>query len=172
MKRYIRHVTINSGDVRDSYREEIGEGITEMLWPLIDRALIGEHTPVPGDVEPRCTLTGGVYGRCCSLTVWGPPLHPAAFPTAADISNRPVPIAEVGIAAHSRCGATLWRNLHAMAAQQGATVATDATHCPPEPWVAALLHAGASIYIDAMSWLGDFERCLAWAWWENVGRKN
>lgn len=165
-ERYIRRITLTTGHVRDSYRTEVGPGIVEALRPLIERALTGEHVQIPG-VQPVHTITGGAHGRCVSLTVWAPPLSPLAFPAARDVADRPVPIVEIGIAPHSRCGAVLWRSLHEMGERFGGGVATDPERCPPEPWVAALLYGPlAEIYLDSMEWLGDFERCLAWAWVE------
>ncbi|MDQ3562852.1 MAG: hypothetical protein M3436_01505 [Pseudomonadota bacterium] len=75
--------------------------------------------------------------------------------------TRTVPIpGPPGVAAHSRCGAALWRELH----RWGKTpVVTDPERCPPEPWVAVALDAGITQHMDATEWLGDFERCLAWA---------
>jgi hypothetical protein len=32
------------------------------------------------------------------------------------------------------------------------------------PWCAVILTPNAARQIDQMDWLGDFERCLAWAW--------
>lgn len=137
-----------------------------MLRPLLRRALTGEHAPLPGDLQPPgCTLTVGATGRCIAVTVWGPTLSRDAV---ADAPSGPVPIAEVGIAVHSRCGARLWRSLHDLAERTGAPVATDRHRCPPEPWVAALLYPSGMIYRDAVHWLGDLECRLAWAWLEEI----
>ena len=45
-----------------------------------------------------------------------------------------------------------------------APVVTDQHRSPEPPWVAAALEPSATHYRDAMAWLGDFERCLGWAW--------
>lgn len=170
-ERWVYHVTMNTGHVRRSPRSEVSDGVIEMMLPLVDRALKGEHVPIPGDLEPPgCTMTGGASGRCMSLLVAGAPLSQEAFPQAP--VGKPVPIVEVGVAEHSRCGAKLWRALHEMARNTGTRVSTSEDRCPPEPWVAALLLSpGAAIYSDAMQWLGDFERCVAWTWIEMLSRK-
>lgn len=130
---YIRHITMTTGHARDSLPGEVAAPVRAALRPLIRRALTGEHAPVPGNLEPPgCTLTGGAAGRCISLTVWGPPLSPAAFPGAPDSH---VPIVEVGIATHSRCGATLWHRLHDLAGRLGITVATDRDRCLGWAWL-------------------------------------
>ena len=160
---FVRHITLTTGHVRDSLPDEVPNDTRARLLPLIERALTGEHTPVPSPDVP-ITLTGGAHGRCVSLTVWGPPLSRIAFPDADE--SAPSPIVEVGIAPHSRCGAVLWRALHDTAARLNIEVRTDIARCPPEPWVAALLYPGISVYPEAAHWLGDLERCLAWAWVE------
>jgi hypothetical protein len=41
---------------------------------------------------------------------------------------------------------------------------------PQTPWCAAKLMPGLSAYPAAAMWLGDMERCVAWAWiekWKN-----
>jgi hypothetical protein len=45
-------------------------------------------------------------------------------------------------------------------------LATDRDEVPPEPWCAARIEVGSLAFPDEMLWLGDFERCLAWAWLE------
>jgi hypothetical protein len=150
--RYLRHVTLTTGHVRDSRRDEVHDDVIAALVPLLDRALTGEHVPIPG--ATACTLTGGVHGRCVALTVWGPP-----------VDGHAVPIVTIGVATHSRCGAHLWRSLHARSSIH-TPVVTLVDQVPPEPWCAALLEPGSLIYPEAMGWLGDLERCLAWAWLE------
>lgn len=67
-----------------------------------------------------------------------------------------VRLVEIGIADHPRCGQPMWVRLGG---------APDAR--PREPWcVASLDPAGAASDPEAYQWLGDFERCLAWAWLE------
>ncbi len=160
---HIHHITLTTGHARRSLREEVGPDIRSGLRPLIERALLGERVLLPAG-DPPCWITGGVEGRCISLTVWGPPLSRAAFPRADEAA--PVPLAEVGIAPRARCAPRVWRSLHELARTTGVQVATDPDDPPPAPWVAALLLPGIGIYPEAAHWLGDLERCLAWAWVE------
>jgi hypothetical protein len=42
---------------------------------------------------------------------------------------------------------------------------TDRDRPPPEPWCAALLDSAAARQsAEGLMAIGDFERCLAWAW--------
>lgn len=51
-----------------------------------------------------------------------------------------------------------------MHAEFATPLATSPDTCPPEPWYAARLEAAVLAHQDALSWLGDFECCIAWAW--------
>lgn len=35
---------------------------------------------------------------------------------------------------------------------------------PDAPWCAVVLHPSLSAYRGDVEWMGDFERCIAWAW--------
>lgn len=59
----------------------------------------------------------------------------------------------IGVAMHSRCGQALWVRLNGLAGAK-----------PDEPWCGAWLDPeGQAADPEAYMWLGDFERCLAWA---------
>lgn len=78
----------------------------------------------------------------------------------ARVSDEPrVPLVTFGVAAHSRCGARLWRTMH-----EGRELATSGSPCPPEPWIAVIVHPTSVAAPEAFAWLADFERCVAWAW--------
>jgi hypothetical protein len=151
---YIRHVTLTTGHARDSLQSEVSAHAVAVCRALIERVVDGdvsEAIPIPG--APGYSIAGRRAGKCMVATVYadGPPS---------------VLICTIGVAAHSRCGSRLWREMH----RWGTTpVATSPDRCPHEPWCAAALDEGAVTHPDAMTWLGDFERCLAWAW-VGVGR--
>jgi len=146
---HVLHVTLTTGHRRLSHREEISAAALAACSEILDAiARPGVDSPsvaVPG--QPGYRVAGSVSGRCCVLTVH----H----------DDTREPVCTIGIAAHSRCGAGLWRELHRWGSLP---VATDPERCPPEPWVAAALAAGIAAHPEAARWLGDFERCLAWAW--------
>lgn len=111
------HVTLTTGHVRDSYQSEISEeapAVCRRLLAEMQEACEGEMVRIPGVWD--YFLSGQAAGACLVATVW---------------SGAPsVCIATIGVAAHSRCGARLWRELH----RWGETpVVTDPEHCPPEP---------------------------------------
>lgn len=42
--------------------------------------------------------------------------------------------------------------------------ATKAGDHPPAPWLLAMLHMPIMQHPEMIGWLGDLERCIAWAW--------
>jgi hypothetical protein len=86
------------------------------------------------------------HGKCLLVTAYDAPSG--------------VPLVAFGIAPHSRCGAPLWRRLHDRALPSK----TDPEQCPIEPWLAVRMEIGIAEHLEATNWLGDWERCLAWAW--------
>lgn len=144
--RYLRHLTLDTGHQRDSYRDEVADDVVAMLRPLLERAVRGEHVPIPGDIEPACTMTGGVgRDRALLLTICGPPTLGVDHP----------PILQLGVAPSSLAGAALWREWFG-------TARDDRT--PAAPWCCVRIMPAMAVYPSAAEWLGDFERCAAWAW--------
>jgi hypothetical protein len=160
MARYIRHVTLTTGHVRDSAADEIDADALAACRDLIARVTAGsasESASIPGC--PGYSLMGRANGRCIALTVWadGPPSEC---------------ICTIGVARHSRCGATLWQALCVYGTgplgvpqtAPGDHMTIDPARQPSVPWVAAALEEPIARHMDAAQWLGDFSRCLAWAW--------
>ncbi len=141
-QRFVRHVTLQTGHTRQSWRHEVDPEVLPLASALLERALAGERVPIPG--ADGCEMTAASAGRCCLVTAW----------------RGDAPLVTTGIAAHSRCGAELWRRLHDA---PWTPLATAGTARPPEPWCAALLQPGLALHPSAAHWLGDYERVMAWA---------
>jgi hypothetical protein len=75
---------------------------------------------------------------------------------AGTVYQGSVPVATIGVADDEASASEIWPALVKM--HGGGAPAQ-----PPLPWCAVVLHAVAPAY----EWLGDFERCLAWAWLEH-----
>lgn len=146
---YIRHITLTTGHSRDSYPEEISPEALAVLAPLVRRICAGTITyavPIPG-IGTGYSIAGRCANGAMTATIYadGPPSEV---------------IATIGVCADPRISATIWRALH----QWGDTpVKTDPSSPPPVPWCAAALESAIARHMDAVEWLGDFERCLAWA---------
>lgn len=153
--RYIRHLTLDTGHQRDSYREEVPDDVVALLRPFLDRAVAGERVAVPGDLQPPgCTMIASRgSARALLVTVSGPPyegraVHPILPPP-------PPPLCHIGVAPNSLASAELWRRW--IGGERD-----DRT--PSPPWCVVQLLPGLALHPQAAHWLGDLERCLAWAW--------
>lgn len=141
MPRFIHHITLTTGHVRDSFADEVSPEALAACKELVENLSTTRQT-VPGFTDYE--ITGSRWHRSMIVTVW-----------CGDI-----PLVTLGVALHSRDGAQLWRTLHRT---DEIPVMTSPDKWPPEPWAAALLHVGLALHSDAADWLGDFERCMAWA---------
>lgn len=152
--RFLRHVTITSGDARDSYRSEVDDEAIRVCRELLDLAIEGEEDGVRVPVMPGITMAATATSKSCLLT----------------LMRDDDPIVQIGIATHSRAGASLWRVLTEVN-PSGTPIAVD--RCPPEPWVAARLEPGAvNCTPDILMAIGDFERCMGWAFIERTENAN
>lgn len=154
---YIHHITLDTGHVRRSARDEVGDEIIAAAQGLIALALRGEHVPIPG--RPGWTCTATARGAALLVTV------------CRSVSGETAPVVTFGVARQSRAGAGLWRSLHRQRGglPAGAGYATAPDEVPPEPWVAARMEIGATLVApDEMPWIADFERVVGWAWVERA----
>ena len=140
--KYLNHITLTTGDIRRSYRDEVSDDIVSKCRDLLASALRGA-TPIP-NVEPACTMQATGTAKGLLVTVYGP---------------ERAPLLTMAVARHSQAGSKLWRMMI-----ETATTPIVPLDCPPEPWCAARLEIGITRHMAASHWLGDFERVLAWTW--------
>ena len=142
-ERYLMHVVIDTGDRRRSYRSEAADNTVTHLRKQIEAMLAEEHV----EIRPGYRLTGNAHGSALLATVC--------------VGEQP--LVTIGVAARSQSSARLWEELINVK-----TVRDDVAR-PEAPWCAVRLHSHLLLDPMAASWLGDFERCLAWAWIEHKG---
>ena len=143
----LTHLTITTGDSRPSPRSEVTDETLQVLRPLVERVAAGERVEVPW-VEPRCVMTGAREGSALVVTVWGPPL----------VEGLEVPLVTFGVAPREDDAAGLWEALQGTGAR------------PAAPWCAVRIYPSVGLHPEAVGWLGDFERCVAWTWIERGAR--
>lgn len=139
---YLTHLTLNTGHVRRSWLSEVDPAAIDHTRDLLTDAIAngGVQMPVPGywlDAEP--------FGSRRAMM--------------ATVRNDGAPLMVMGVAA--RAAGALWERL--TQTQQAARTSQRVHEQPPAPWCAALL-LPALAGDPATKWLGDFERCAAWAW--------
>jgi hypothetical protein len=145
---HLHHLTLTTGHSRRCERDEIDADALAATGDLLAAALAQGRAALP--VQPAgIELEAHSQGRCLVCTVW----------------HDEVPLVTFGVASHSRCGAGLWRMLAGMSGEQSATAQ------PQVPWCAVALHEGLTLVADATAWLGDLERCIAWAWLDEIEQR-
>lgn len=149
-ERYIWHVTLDTGHGRSSPRGEVADAAIRTVQGMISTGLRG-----PAPVLPGYHLTAAAVGSNLLATV--------NYEAATGI----VPVATFGVARRSLGAARLWTMLHQAHAAGAPPLATDPADVPAAPWVAVRFEAGMGLDRDSpATWLGDFGRCLGWAWIE------
>ncbi len=155
MIKYLNHITLSTGDCRRSPRAEVDDETLALLHPWLTRSLAsGRIEPLP--VAPLSHYGARVIKEIGLLaTIYGPrgPHNPGA-----PHPGEHVPIVTLGVAQRTREADDLWAHLVAnFGAQNGIAM-------PAAPWCAVVLHQNIVAFSEAAEWLGDLERCIAWAW--------
>lgn len=155
MANYINHITLATGDCRQSPRAEVDDATLAVLIPWLKKAIAsGNIEPLP--VQPLSHFGARVI-RSIGLvvTIYGP-RGPHIVGHAH--TGEWLPIVTLGIAQRSRESSDLFGWLKSNFGAKPDIIA------PQTPWVAVSIHDNIVAYLDALQWLGDLERCIAWAW--------
>lgn len=146
------HYTLNTGHSRVSTRSEVATQIVEMLRPMLK---IGEH-PIPNtdcmvEVQTNDEMLTAVIRPCGSQL---------------DLVQITV------VDGDQQRSDEVWQFVQSHYLEMtdfGNLAAADfATPQQPSetPWCAIILTPLTGTDLASRDWLGDFERCLAWAWLE------
>ncbi|UNU01215.1 hypothetical protein [Xanthomonas translucens] len=146
---YITHITLTTGHIARQQRGDVPDAALAALLPWLAGALSSGHpTPLPW-------LPGGYSALALQqdgalvVTVYGPDPD----------TGQPEPLTTFGVAPRSRSAAPLWDML--MRTQPYVIAGLS---MPGAPWCAVAPYPTLVAHPDAIEWLGDFERCAAWAW--------
>jgi len=138
------HLTLNTGHARITKRAEIDDSVIRKMKPLL----------VTG-VHPLRKFHKEFRDYRVMVT------SPKSTGMLATIYRGKVPILMMGVAGEESHAKEVWESLaetYEFALKEHAPMRPKST-----PWLgAAILRPD-----DAMDWLGDFERCLAWTWMES-----
>ena len=144
----MRHVTLATGDDRESPRSEVGEEVLRRLRPALLAAVQAPGRPRPRVPLPGPTgyeLSATADGGAAAVTIWHAP-DPVLAPT------QPIPIVTLGIASEAATdeqAAELWTGL------RGPSDLAPAAP-PPAPWCAAPRPSGTAS--AASLWPVDADR--------------
>ena len=150
MSAYLIHVSLDTGHVHRSRREEAGDDAVERVANILEAALAQ-----PGEWRGFDAPGSGVSLRATAQGA-------ALLTTVAATADGPMPLVTFGVARNGRSAAALWPRL---LAARGPTSAPRIER-PQAPWLAVVTHPALVLRVDAVTWLGDLERLVAWAWVE------
>jgi hypothetical protein len=148
--RQIEQVILDTGCARRSPRSAIEDEIMRVLDASVDRAITtGTREPIPGGVRFSFNVTTEAVAAIVKLC-------------------EATPVVTFGIAADAASSPKLWRLLHEGGVGKHAT---SPDRPPATPWIGARMEIGAALTAPGdLSWIADFERCLAWALIDRRGR--
>lgn len=171
----MEHLTLDTGHSRHSPRDEVDQAV--LSW-CQDRLLPGladqAHARVADPVRlPRDLRTYGVTlaraERGLVATAWG---------LRDDDPEARLPLATWWVAPDPETATDLWplvcQHYDRAAAQHYVLTGREAAPIPDRPatmpWCVVALEVGIAYLPAATSigWLGDLERCLAWAWIDQI----
>lgn len=157
----LHHLTLNTGHVHTSPRSAASAESIAYCEGLIDRMIaLGGVDGGGGDIEGFGGYRAHGFVPVPGFLVViveaqdGVRLVQFAAPASQSVAGRAWPEWMAHLASEARCGFVPPRSP------------------PPYPWTAVMLEAGLALHPDAALWLGDFERCVAWAWIERHARRS
>lgn len=152
---YINHLTLTTGHKARTSRADVADDVLAVVAPWLQSIVnTGQKSPLPVPELSHFSAVAYVQDGGLIVTVYGPiGPHNRGQPASADI-----PLVTFGVAQRSRHSEPLWAMLLANFEH------TEGIKQPATPWCAVAVHQSIMAHADAIGWLADFERCVAWAW--------
>jgi hypothetical protein len=153
---YLNHLTLTTGHLARTQRSDVKPVASELLADWLPATInSGRSHALP--VPELCHISAQVFVQSGTLVVTvSAPVGP--HEQGKPHTGQTVPLVTLGVAQRAGQGADLWASL---------TTAFPTAHgleMPSTPWLAVAVHPSIAAYTGPVEWLGDFERCLAWAW--------
>jgi hypothetical protein len=147
MSKYLMHITLDTGHSRRSYRDEVKDTVVTIMRQQAAEAQAGDRP----EIMPGYALNIATAGTALLATVE---------------SDKLGPLITIAICPKSRVSQKLWDALK----EPIGDLAVAKGDAPTVPWCAVRMYPAAALDFDALQWLGDYERCLAWGWVERNNR--
>lgn len=152
---YLQHITLNTAHISRADRADVSDAAIAMIAPwMLDGFSKDKPVPLPVADLSHYSAHFKVDDGALICTVYAP-FKPHVSGQPSDDSS--LPVATFAVAQRSRHAHAWGLLVNAFGAHPGIT-------SPSTPWLAVHIHESAAAYINSMDWLGDFERCCAWAW--------
>ncbi len=152
----ITHITLNTGHTTLIGEGDVSGETLARVGPWLSSLIACDgRMSLPTSSLSRYVAHAAVEDGALLLTVSGP-----VITNAGPMRGLHPPLATDGIAKHSK-HTHLWALM-----TTGDRMPPPAPNIkmPSPPWCAAVIWPSALLFVDALEWLGDFERCVAWAW--------
>lgn len=152
---YIRHITLATGHTSSVELGDVSGETVARVRPWL-AALVASGQPAPLPVSGLASYSGQatVIAGGLVVTISG------AAASSGPLAGQAPPLVTLGVAARSRHSAGLWAVLTAAPMPP----ARPGLRFPDAPWVAAAIWPTIALHMAALEWVGDLERCIAWAW--------
>lgn len=157
--KFLNHITLSTGHIRRSPRAEVSGETLARVSPWLAALLeSSQSAPLPVSGLSDYAAIAQVFDGGLIVTISGP------APTSVPMDGKAPPLISMGVAKRSRHGEALW----ALMTGPVMPPVHPGLQRPGEPWAAVAIWPTIALHPDALEWLGDLERCIAWAW---LGRK-
>jgi hypothetical protein len=153
---YLNHITLSTGHLARTPRSEVAPAVTHLLAAWLPNIINSQRShPLPLPELSHFSARAFVESGALVVSVYAPlgPHEQGKPHTGADM-----PLVTLGVAQRSRQGGELWAKM------TKAFATLPGLEQPGAPWCAVALHPSLALYAGPTDWLGDFERCIAWAW--------
>jgi hypothetical protein len=151
----IQHLTLASGHTSRIERGDVtGETIGRIAPWLGALVESGAAAPLPLSGLADYSASASVNRGALLVTI------SAKADVSGPMAGMAQPLVTIGVARRSADGDSLWPLLCGAHTQQGNLAAVR----PPEPWCGVVIWPTLFLHPGALEWLGDLERCIAWAW--------
>jgi hypothetical protein len=163
IRRQLAHVTLDTGDVALVPSSHVGAPARAMVGDMLERFAAA------GEAQSVVEIPWGIPGPRGGALRWGVQAAPLKVRCwSADvvvwIDDGWVPVAHLGMATDSRCGARVWEAMHEMPP----ALVADVGRQPATPWLASRMSGGVMLLprpaMKGIGWVAGFAERLAWAW--------
>lgn len=157
---YIRHITLATGHTSSIEPGDVSGETLARVGPWL-AALVesGQAAPLPVAGLADYSALASVHDGALAMTISGPPMQ------SGPMDGKCPPLVTMGVAIRSRQAAGLWRLMTGPVMPQAA----PGIACPAAPYCAVAIWPTITLAQEAAQWLGDLERCIAWAWVNRAG---
>ncbi|MFZ4504706.1 MAG: hypothetical protein ACOYM1_12235 [Methylovulum sp.] len=151
----MNHITLTTGHNLKIRKSEVSTEIIDQIILWLDVAIKSEPSVcLPGLATSDYTADATESEACLIMTIYG---HSNKI-----AKGQPVPLVTLCVVNQEHRENDVWQ---LMSAPHMPPVACGVV-CPEKPYMGVSVWPMSVLFFEALGWLGDLERCIAWAWME------